>query len=205
MVLLRVEDEVVGGTSDVVSSLPQLRVLVEVAHVRVAEDDHVLAVAQVNVRVLGLARRLVARRRLDMVVVMVDGEGALEQRFQPVLAYPYPGPADIVPAVPPLQPCGALVNLVLQPLNGLLPRYRAVGVEVCDLAAIDEKVVVGLEAEADALPGDVKGKVEGRYGSHAVCLCEDVGILGKRDASQRRAGVGRGGCYGGKADGDGGP
>jgi hypothetical protein len=164
-------------------------VLVEFAHVRIAEDNHVLLIAQVNIRVFGLPCRLVTRCRLDMVVVMVHGESALKQRFQPVLAYPYPGPANIVPTVSPLHPCCALVDFVMQPLYRLLACYGSVGVEVCYLPAVYKEVVVGLEAEADALPGHVESEVEGRYGGDAVCLCEDVGILGKRNASQRRAGV----------------
>lgn len=87
--------------------------LVRLGHVRVPEDDHELVRAQIDVWVLVPPGRPVVGRQLDMVVVVVHSEGALEQRFQPVPLDAYARPADIVPTIPPPQPGDALVYLVL--------------------------------------------------------------------------------------------
>lgn len=205
VVFVCVEDELVGRASDVGRSLLEFHVLAmaALAHVRVAEDDHEVLVAHVDGRVVGHARGRVARGRLDMVVVVVHGKGALEQRIQSVVAQGDARPAYIVPSVAPLEPRLALVNLVLQAVYWLLARYRAIRVEVGDAGAVDKKVVVWLEAQAHALARDVKGKVERRHGCHAMCVCEDVGILDKCNALQRSTGVRGGCCYSGKANGEG--
>ena len=169
--------------------LPQLGVVLVRghAHVAVAEHHHALLPAQLHVRVLGPPGGLVAAGQLDVVVVVVQRKGALEQRLQPIPPYPDARPADLVPATPPLRPRGPLEHLVLPPVNQLLPMHAAVGGEVRDAPAVDKDVVVGLEAEADALRADIKRDVKRGHGRYPVVGSEDVCILGVLYRPQRRA------------------
>jgi hypothetical protein len=102
MVKIRVEAQLVAATAQLVRSFAQFRVLQVCRHVRIPEHDHVLIVAQINIRVLGHSRLLVIGREQKVVVVVVDSEDALEQRRQSVSCNGYPRPANIVPAVPSL-------------------------------------------------------------------------------------------------------
>jgi hypothetical protein len=107
-----------------------------------------------------------------------------EQRVQAIAPDAYPRPANLVPVISSPGPGSALVHLVLQPLNRLLLRDAAVGGQVGYGAAVDEEVVVRLEAEPDALPGYIEGYVEGRYGRYAVVLGKNVGILRNVDLAE---------------------
>lgn len=202
MVRLRVEAQGVAGAGVAVHAGPLAQLGVVLvrghAHVAVAEHDHGLVVVVVNihVRVVGQAGGPVAAGQLDVVVVVVQGKGALEQRVQAVAADADARPADIVPAAAALRPGGALEDLVLAAVDGLLAMHAAVGGQVCDAPAGDKQVVVRLEAEADALGAHVKGDVERRHGRHPVVRRQDVGMGGVGNGPQRRAVRRRGGGEG---------
>lgn len=72
--------------------------------------------------------------------------------------------------------------------------YAAVGVEVGDAAAVNKEVVVGLEAESDALAREVEGDIKRGHGGDAVVGGQDVGILCQRNMAQRGAGARRRCC-----------
>ena len=169
--------------------LPQLSMILvrRHAHIAVPKHNHALLARQLDIRVLRQPRGLVATSQFNVMMVVVQRECALEQRLQPIPTYPDSRPSDIVPATPALRPGCPLEHFVLVPVNRLLSLYTAIGSEMRDAPAVDEDVVVGLEAEADALGADIEGDVEGRHGGYAVVGGEDIRIFGVLYAPERCA------------------
>lgn len=205
VVLVRVELELVAQTGRLSAPPPQLRmVLLYPPHVTVPEHYHLLlSGCAMDFGITRYHGALVIFAQQDVVVVMVEREGALEQRLQAIPAQVDARPTRSVPAIPPLQPCGPLVYLVLQSVQRLLALHLAIGAQVADLGAIYEQVVVRLQAETDTLArgGEVEGEVERGQRGDLVVGGEDVGILCEPDAPQRVSGRRRAGRHGGEEGG----
>lgn len=186
MLVLGIELKLVTGTRLARSgTLLQFRMfflLLFPSHVGVAEKDHVIPVTQGDFRVTLYAHLAVGGRKTDVVVIVMHGEDAFEERLRAILNYVDSCPPNAIPAIPSLHVSSALVHLVGHAIYGFLFVYRAIGGEVLDLGPLDKDIMVGLEIQSYSLSGVVEGDVKSRYGSDAAVGGQDGRVLDEGQA-----------------------
>lgn len=165
VVILRVEVEPIAPTGLALYACPLPELLMVLvrrhAHLTIPEDNHALLLARFDLRVSVKSCGAVAVGHLDVVVVIVQRERALEQRLQPILPHPNTCPPNLLPSIPLFHGSNPLEDLVLQPVDRLLAVHTAISSKMCNHTAINKDIMVRLKAEADALLADIEGEIEG--------------------------------------------
>lgn len=121
-------------------------------------------------------------RRLNVMAIPIDREGALEQRSLAILGHQNTRPANLLPSVlllvHALDKRLALEDLVLRAVHLLGMPYAAVGSQVGDHGALAEDIMVRFEAELDVqLIAEVESEIEVRKGVDAMVSGLDGGIV----------------------------
>ena len=146
-------------------------------NIAVPENDHMLfhfVLAPWIKLVLCLP---IAGGQLDVMVIPLDREWALEQRIQAVLMNCYACPTYACPrAVYVLPPRIALIYFVSKPVNWLGPRNISVGIKVIYMHRLCKNIVIGLEGQLYPTMIGREREVEVRQSRNAVIWSKDLGL-----------------------------